>query len=353
VGQTVSDARDLVTFQATINAIKQTIINVLGDTKMKIGIVGTGMVGATAAYAMVMRGVGREIILVDLDKKRTRAEADDINHAVPFANPIQVKSGEYADLVGCKVVVVAAGVGQKPGETRLELLGRNAAVFQQVIPAILEHAPRAILVIATNPVDIMTHLAARYAAQEGVTSTRVIGSGTTLDTARFRSLLGQYLGVDSYHVHGYVVGEHGDSEVLLWSLVNVGGVPLKDFCKARQIVLDDAIKQQIDNKVRRAAYNIIEGKGATYYGIGSALAAIVKVILQNERSVLTICSPAAEIAGVENVTVAMPLLFGGDGVIETLPLPLEGKELEQLQRSATIVKQAIDSLDEATKDSEA
>jgi L-lactate dehydrogenase len=313
---------------------------------MKVGIVGTGMVGATAAYALVMRGVSREIVLVDLDKKRAKAEAADINHAVPFANPIQVSGGDYSDLVGCKVVIVAAGVGQKPGETRLELLSRNAKVFQQVIPAILEHAPRAILLIATNPVDIMTHLAARYAANEGVPSSRVIGSGTTLDTARFRSLLGQYLGVDSYHVHGYVVGEHGDTEVLLWSLVNVGGVPLKDFCRARQIILDDAIKKQIGDKVRGAAYSIIEGKGATYYGIGSALAAIVKVFLLDERSVLTVCSPAAEIAGVDNVTIAMPLLFGGSGVIETLPLPLEGYELERLQQSAGIVRKAIDSLDE-------
>ncbi len=312
---------------------------------MRVGIVGTGMVGATAAYAMVMRGVGREIVLVDLDKKRAAAEKDDINHAVPFAHPVQITSGDYSDLVGCKVVIVAAGVGQKPGETRLELLSRNAKVFQKVIPSILEHAPRTILLIATNPVDIMTHLAARYAAQEGVPSYRVIGSGTTLDTARLRTLLGQYLGVDSYHVHGYVVGEHGDSEVVLWSSINVGGVPLKEFTSARQIVMDDAIKQQIDQKVRRAAYNIIEGKGATYYGIGSALARITQVILQDERSVLTICSPAAHVAGVENVTVAMPLLFGGNGVIEQLPMPLTDSEEERLHKSASIVRQALDNLD--------
>ncbi|MEM6284384.1 MAG: L-lactate dehydrogenase [Chloroflexota bacterium] len=317
---------------------------------MKIGIVGTGMVGATAAYAMVMSGVGREVILVDLDKSRTRAEADDITHAVPFASAMEIKSGDYGDLVGCKVVIVAAGVGQKPGETRLELLGRNAEVFKEVIPSILDHAPRAILVIATNPVDIMTHLAARYAAELGVPSHRVFGSGTTLDTARFRSLLGQYLGVDSYHVHGYVVGEHGDSEVLLWSSVNIGVVPLKEFCHARQIVLDDAIRDQIDTKVRRAAYNIIEGKGATYYGIGSALAAITKVILQDERSVLTICSPMANVAGVENVTVAMPFLFGGNGVIDSLPMPMSDTEQEKLHRSASIVKEAIVSLDEQAKE---
>ncbi|MFZ4815229.1 MAG: L-lactate dehydrogenase [Phototrophicaceae bacterium] len=312
---------------------------------MKIGIVGTGMVGATAAYALVMRGIGREIVLVDLNKKRTEAEMDDINHAVPFAHPLQVSSGEYSDLVGAKLVIVAAGVGQRPGETRLQLLERNAAVFKEVIPAILAHAPHTVLLIATNPVDIMTHLAARYAAMEGVPSGRVIGSGTTLDTARFRTLLGQYLNIDAYHVHGYVVGEHGDSEVLLWSKVNIGGVPLYDYCQMRQIVLDDAIRQNIDERVRRAAYRIIEGKGATYYGIGSALAAITKVILQDERSILTICSPAAHIAGVENVTVSMPWVFGGNGAIDILPMPIDDNEQEQLHQSAKIVRQAIDSLD--------
>lgn len=303
------------------------------------------MVGATAAYALVMRGIGREIVLVDLNKKRTEAEMDDINHAVPFAHPLQVSSGEYSDLVGAKLVIVAAGVGQRPGETRLQLLERNAAVFKEVIPAILAHAPHTVLLIATNPVDIMTHLAARYAAMEGVPSGRVIGSGTTLDTARFRTLLGQYLNIDAYHVHGYVVGEHGDSEVLLWSKVNIGGVPLYDYCQMRQIVLDDAIRQNIDERVRRAAYRIIEGKGATYYGIGSALAAITKVILQDERSILTICSPAAHIAGVENVTVSMPWVFGGNGAIDILPMPIDDNEQEQLHQSAKIVRQAIDSLD--------
>ena len=191
---------------------------------MKIGIVGTGMVGSTAAYALVMRGVGREIVLVDIDKKRAQAEADDIFHAVPFAHSLEVRAGEYADLVGSRVIVLAAGVSMRPGETRLQLLDRNAAIFADVVPSVLRHAPEAVLLVATNPVDIMTHLAARYAAEQGVPPGRVIGSGTTLDTARFRVLLGRHLGVDPQHVHAYVVGEHGDSEVLTWSLATVGVV---------------------------------------------------------------------------------------------------------------------------------
>lgn len=196
---------------------------------MKTGIVGSGFVGATAAYALVMRGVGRRVVLVDVNKSRASAEADDILHAVPFAHQLEVTAGDYADLADCKVVVVSAGVGQKPGETRLELLGRNAKVFEQVIPNILTHAPNAILLIATNPVDVMTHIAAHYAAKMGVPSNRVIGTGTTLDTARMRTLLGRHLKVDSQHIHAYVLGEHGDSEVLPWSLVSVGGIPLMNF----------------------------------------------------------------------------------------------------------------------------
>lgn len=317
---------------------------------LKVGIVGAGMVGATAAFSCVLQGVGREIVLVDLNRKRTEAEADDLNHAVPFAKPELVMAGDYADLDGCKVVVVAAGVSQKPGETRQQLLGRNAAVFKKVIPSILQYAPKAVLLIATNPVDVMTHLAARYAAQEGVPASRVLGSGTCLDSARFSFLLGKHLGVDSNHIHAYVVGEHGDSEVLLWSLVTVGSVPLEDYCRARQIFLDDAIKKDIDTKVRRAAYNIIDGKGSTYYGVGAALASIVKAILNDEKALMTICAPMANVCDIHNTTVAMPFLVGGNGVIASLPLPLEGTELEQLKASASLIKNAIASVDELEAD---
>lgn len=313
---------------------------------MKIGIVGSGMVGASAAFSMVMAGVGREIVLVDLDKKRAQAEADDIFHAVPFASPLQITSGDYADLAGCRAVIIAAGVSQKPGETRLQLLGRNAAVFQQVVPAILKNAPETVVVVATNPVDVMTHIAAHYAQKMGVPTSRVFGSGTTLDTARFRSLLARHVGVDSRHVHAYVVGEHGDSEVLAWSATMVGGVPLDDFCRWRGIPMNEEIKARIDDAVRNAAYRIIEGKGATYYGIGSALAYICRVIIGNQRAILTICNPEAEIAGVKDVTVAMPHLLSGEGVIgDHHPLQLNEQEQAQLQRSASIIRGLIDGLE--------
>ena len=309
---------------------------------MKIGVVGCGLVGATAAYALVMRGVGRELVLVDKNTARAQAEAADILHAVPFANPLRVSAGDYPDLAGCRVVIVAAGVNQQPGETRLELLGRNAAVFRAVIPSILKHAPEAVLVIATNPVDVMTHLSACYAADYNVPSSRIIGSGTTLDTARFRALLGRHLGVDSYHIHGYVIGEHGDSEVLTWSLVSVGGIPLEEFTQLRHASpLTEADQQEIDTQVRRAAYSIIQGKSATYYGIGSALARIVDVILRDQQAILTVCTPIDEVAGVKDVTVALPHLVGGSGILATFPPPLNDDEQAALHRSAQVVRDAI------------
>jgi L-lactate dehydrogenase len=311
---------------------------------MKTGIVGSGFVGATAAYALVMRGVGRRLVLVDQNRARAESEADDILHAVPFAHPVEVSAGDYADLAGCKVVIVSAGVGQKPGETRLQLLERNAQVFKQVIPRVLEYAPQAILLIATNPVDVMTHIAARYAAEFGVSSRRVIGSGTTLDTARLRALIGRHLSVDSQHIHAYVLGEHGDSEVIPWSLVTVGGIPLEEFCSAGDISICPDDYEGIDEKVRRAAYHIIEGKGATYYGIGSAIARIVEVILQDERSILTVCTPTEDIAGVKDVTVSLPNLLGGEGIIKTFFPNLNEAEKDALRLSATVVRSAIDQL---------
>ena len=310
----------------------------------KIGIVGSGFVGSAAAYAMVMSNVGREIVLVDLDHKRAEAEANDIYHAVPFAHPLTIRAGDYADLGDCRVVVITAGANQKPGETRLQLLERNAAVFRQVVPSILKHVPDARLVVATNPVDVTTHLTARLAETLGVPAGNILGSGTTLDTARFRALLGTKLGVDAHHVHAYVLGEHGDSEVLAWSQVTIGGMPLDEFCERRKIQLTAEDRARIDHGVRRAAYMIIEGKGATFYGIGSALARITDAIINDERSILTVCAPAAEVAGVKDVTLALPRLVGGDGVLDTFTQPLSDEEEQALHCSATIIREAITNL---------
>jgi len=312
---------------------------------VKIGIVGAGYVGATAAYALLMQGIGRKIVLVDINKMRAQAEADDLYHAVPFSSPLEIIAGDYDALAGASIMILAAGVNSaSPEETRLELLGRNAEVFKEVVPAVLKAAPNTLLLVATNPVDIMTHLTARYAAEAGVPAGRVIGSGTTLDTARFRALLGRKVGVDSQHVHAYVVGEHGDSEVLTWSNVTIGGIDLDEFVIQREMVLNEADRADIDHQVRNAAPHIIRGKRATYYGIGSALARIVNVLLHDQRAIMTVCTPHDEIAGVPDVTASLPHLIGGQGVIDSFPLKLQPNEQDALHNSVTIIKRYIEKL---------
>ena len=313
---------------------------------MKVGIIGAGAVGAATAYAMVMRGVAREIVLVDLNKERAQAEADDILHAVPFAHPVWVSAGDYPQLTGSRVVIITAGTAQRPGETRLELLSRNAAIFKQIIPRVIENARDAILLVATNPVDVLTHLTADIADRYGIHRSRVIGSGTTLDTARFRALLGQHLGIDAPHIHGYVLGEHGDSEIFPWSLVTIGGVPLEEFCRQWDICTDERVRANIEDRVRGAAYAIIQGKGSTSFGIGSAMTRIVEVILRDQRALLTVCTPVRDVGGVSNVTISLPHLVGGAGILDTilLPLSLNTEEEKALSASARVVKEAYESL---------
>jgi len=231
-----------------------------------------------------------------------------------------------------------------PGETRLHLLQRNAQVFRDIVPAVLKQAPEAVLVVATNPVDVMTHLAARFAGDFGVPVGRVLGSGTTLDTARFRSLLGGHCGVDPHYVHADVIGEHGDTEVLTWSLATIAGMPLEEFARLRGVELSEKIRKDIDAKVRGAAYTIIGGKGATYYGIGSCLARIVDAILHDQRAVLTVGAPSQDVLGVRDVTVSKPRLVGGQGVLETFPLPLNDAESAGLRASAAVIRAALDEL---------
>lgn len=308
---------------------------------MKIGIVGAGFVGASSAYAMTLLGTASEIVLVDLDRARADAHARDILHATPFSHAVRVVAGGFEALEGAALVVIAAGVGQKPGETRLQLLERNAKVFELVVPRVLAAAPEAVLVIATNPVDVMTHVAARIA---GGRAGRVFGSGTVLDTARFRSLLGEHLGVSPKSVHAYVLGEHGDSEVLVWSEAQVGGIGLEVFATQAGKPLDADARARIDDGVRRAAYHIIEGKGATYFGIGAGLARIARVVLQDERTVLTVSSLQADVLGVAGVTLSLPSIVGRAGVLDTLHPALDGEESGALARSAGILEDAASAI---------
>lgn len=312
---------------------------------MKVAVVGAGQVGSSAAYALVLRGAASEVVLVDQDERRASAHAEDILHATPFAAPARVSAGPIAAVGGAGVVVLTAGVAQRPGESRLDLLQRNAAVFRTIVPQVLREAPDALLLIATNPVDVMTQVTARVAAAEaGTPPERVIGSGTILDTARFRALLGEQLDVAATSVHAYVLGEHGDSEVLAWSSVRVGGVPLAAFADDPRRAVTDAVRARVDEGVRRAAYRIIAGKGATWHGIGAGLARLVEVIRDDERAVMTVSTLTPEIEGVEQVALSLPRVVGAAGAVRTLAPELDAPERDALARSAAILKEAADAL---------
>lgn len=308
---------------------------------MKIGIIGAGNVGSTAAYALVMNGIGSEVVLIDLNRSLAVAQAQDIQHATPFAYPVQVRAGTYADLKGASVVVLTAGVSQKPGETRLELLDRNAAVFKAIIPPILDVEPSAILLVATNPVDVMTQVASRIASVSG---RRVFGTGTVLDTARFRALLGTHLGISPKSVHAYVLGEHGDSEVLVWSSAMAGNIPISSFAAQMRAALTNDVRSSIDDGVRRAAYYIIEGKGATAFGIGAGIARIIRAILDNEQAVLTVSDITPEVEGVTDVALSLPRVIGAAGIVTDLYPDLDAEEHALLGASARLLKNAVDSL---------
>ena len=312
---------------------------------MKLGIIGSGFVGSTAAYAIMLRGGASEIILIDKNKERAEAEAADIRHASPFVHHVEVHAGDYSDLKGSSMVIITAGVAQKPGQSRLKLMNKNASILKDIMDNVIGYAPDALMLIATNPVDIMTHLAAKHAGKKGISPLRVFGTGTTLDTARFRTLLGDYMDVDPAHVHGYVIGEHGDSEVLTWSIIDIGGLPLEEFADLRNKKFDDSVKKYIDDQVRHAAYKIIQGKGSTYYGVGGAISRIVDIIEHDHKAFITICTPVEEIAGVKDVTISLPHLMSSKGVLATLPFKLDEKETEALQKSARTIRDEIDKLE--------
>ncbi len=308
---------------------------------MKVGIVGAGMVGSSAGYALAMMGIASDIVFVDKNAALAIAQAEDISHAVPFVSATTVTAGDYVALAGTRVVIIAAGVSQKPGESRLELLERNAGVFREVVAEVLRASPNAILLIASNPVDIMTQIATRLS---GLPPQRVIGSGTILDTARFRSLVGRHLGIAPQSVHAYVLGEHGDSEVLAWSNARAGSVALRSFAEQVGKPLTEDERRAIDDGVRNAAYKIINGKGSTYYGIGAGLARIVKAIAQDQRDVLSVSIVTPSVADVEDVALSVPRIIGATGVSADLFPDLDDEEYAALHRSAALLKERVETV---------
>lgn len=301
---------------------------------MKVGVVGAGFVGAASAYAMAIRGSASELVLIDVNAAKAEAEARDIAHATTFTAPVRVSHGTYENLGDAKVVVMSAGVNQRPGESRMELLGRNAAIFRIVIPQIVTNAPGAIILVSANPVDIMTELTERIAYAAGARSGAVLGTGTVLDTARFRSLVGTHMGVDARHVHGYVFGEHGDTEVLGWSSLDIAGLPVEEFARTKGVVWNDEVKARVTDETVHAASAIIEGKGATYYGIGASTARLVEAVVRDQRGIYTVTATIPEYG----CSMALPRLLTGQGVGAVITPHMSPQEKQALEQSAEVLR---------------
>jgi L-lactate dehydrogenase len=308
----------------------------------KIVIVGAGQVGSTFAYSLLLSGLVGQIVLLDVDRERVEGEAMDLNHGVPLSNTVRIWAGDYSDCAGADVVVVTAGTAQKTGETRLDLVKRNAEIFGQIIPRITDHTQKAVLLITTNPVDVLSCVAQDLS---GFPPGQVIGSGTILDTARFRFLLGEHLGIDPRNVHAYIIGEHGDSEVPVWSMADVAGMELDEFCQRIGCELGKADQDRIFAQTRDAAYQIIQRKGATYYAVAVGLLRIVESILRDQNTVLTVSSLVPGHYGIQDVYLSLPAVISQRGVEHVLHLPLSDDERQRLQKSASVLTDVIGELE--------
>jgi L-lactate dehydrogenase len=311
-----------------------------GDER-KVAIVGTGQVGSTFAFALMMSGLATSIILIDQNLERAEGHTMDLNHGLPFVAPSHIYTGSYADCRDASIVVVTAGASQKPGETRLDLVRRNTDLFKQIIPQIVRHDPR-IVVIVSNPVDVLTYVALKISEYP---KNRIIGSGTVLDTARFRSLLSRHCHVDPRNVHAYVVGEHGDSEVAVWSGANIGGVTFGEYCPvcSRDCLQDE--RDKIFDQVREAAYKIIKRKGATNFAIALALVRIAGSILRNENSVLTVSTFLERYYDISDICLSIPVILNRNGASKALRIQLDDSEIADLQASAKVLKEIVRTLD--------
>ena len=308
----------------------------------KAAIIGCGFVGSASAFALMQSGLFTELVLIDADKNKAEGEALDISHGQPFARPVQIYAGTYDDITDAAVIVVTAGAGQKPGETRLDLVRKNVAIFKSVIPEIAKRGCEGILLIVANPVDILTYAAAKLS---GFPENRVFGSGTVLDSARLKFLLGEHLGVDSRSVHAFIIGEHGDSEIAAWSSANVSGIPLDRFCEMRCYTNHNDAMTKIADEVKNSAYEIIEKKKATYYGIAMSVKRICEAIIRDEKSILPVSSVQHDNYNLGEVALSMPTIVGKNGVETKVPIDLSYSEQKKLRESAEMLKKIIKELE--------
>ncbi len=320
-----------------MNPIKKTV------NMRKCAIIGCGFVGATTAYTLMQTGWFTEMVLIDINQKKAEGEAADMTHGLPFHTPMDIYAGDYADLSDCGLIIITAGANQKPGETRLDLLRTNTRIFKNIVESITRYTMDAILLVVTNPVDILSYETFRIS---GYPANRVIGSGTVLDTARLKQLLGGYLGVDSRNVHSFIIGEHGDRELPVWSSANVSGVDLNRYCESCGTGFDRAELDRLFREVRDSAYHIIEAKGATYYAIAESVRRIVSAIIRDENSILPVSGLVDGHYGLDGVYMSLPCIVGSTGIKQVLEIPLNAEEEAKLHHAADTLKTAIAEIGE-------
>lgn len=302
----------------------------------KIVLIGSGAVGATYAYTVLVKELATELVIIDVNKEKAVGDALDLNHGLMLAHPMKIKAGGYEDCAGADLIVITAGAAQKPGETRLDLMGRNVAIFRSILTEVMKYNNEGILLIATNPVDLLTHISRKIT---GWPKNRVLGSGTLLDSSRFRYLVGQKLHIDPRSVHGLIIGEHGDSEVPLWSSLNVLGTPLDEHEEESRFYISQEEKERIYEETRGAAYEIIRKKGATYYAIALALGRITEAILKDQRSILPVSAYLDGEYGIDEICLGVPCVIGRNGIEEIVQIPLSPEESERFRKSADTLKE--------------
>ena len=308
----------------------------------KAAIIGCGFVGTSIAFSLVQKGIFSELVLIDANEKKAEGEAMDLSHGLPFTKPMEIKAGGYEDIADCAMIIITAGANQKPGETRLDLVHKNVEIYKSIIPKIVEKNQEATLLIVSNPVDIMTYVALKLS---GYPRNKVIGSGTVLDTARLKYLLSRHLDVDSRSIHAFIIGEHGDSELAVWSAANVSGIPLNHFCELRGYFDHMESMDRIYQSVRDSAYEIIEKKGATYYGVAMAVCRIAESVIRNEHSIMPISVYLDGLYGLHDICLSIPTVVGQEGAEKVLDIPLDLMEMGKLVYSAEELKKIIGELE--------
>jgi len=298
-------------------------------------IIGAGQVGMACAYSLLIQNTLDEMVIVDINQEKLKGEVMDLTHGLPFVEPTQVYAGTVENAVNADMIIITAGAKQKPGQSRLDLVSRNVEIFRSLIPDLVRYAPQAIILIVTNPVDVMTYVSQKFS---GLPPSQVLGSGTVLDTARFRSLLAQKFELDPRSVHAYIIGEHGDSEVPVWSALNISGMPILEG------EMPPGKLAHVFEEVKNAAYEIIQRKGATSYAIGLGVTQIVQAILRNQNRILTVSTLIEDFVGIKDVCLSLPAVTNAQGVSRIVNLPLSDQERDQLQQSAQVLRKTIDQL---------